>query len=183
MKLKNISGTPILVPKEGKYVTLEPNSEIVLFDEDVEKNPSILSLIQQGKLLKISDEEPYEAKTKIDIDASVNISKIIRWIRNSDANVSFVQDNRGILTSVVLQNNVPTKLYVGVTDADGTVDIFADDIIITLTPSDGITVNPTSGTISEGKLEVTVTATQEGTITVSNNKNLNNIDLTVLIQG
>lgn|GEM_PF-6347262 len=72
-------------------------------------------------------------------------------------------------------------MNVGVTDSDGTVDIFANDVTITLTLSDGITVDPTSGKVTDGKLQVTVTATQSGTVELSNDKGLENITLNITV--
>lgn len=181
MKLRNVSSRPVIVTVQGKGVTLEPNREVILYDEDVEKEVSLLTLIKNGTLQKVSDEEPLESTTGIDIDASSNVSKIIQWIRNGDSIVAFVQDNKGTLSSVEIPANTPTHMNVGVTDADGTVDIFADDVTITLTPSDGITVSPTSGKVTNGKLTVTVTATQNGTIELSNDKDLQNIALNITV--
>jgi hypothetical protein len=170
-----------MITIKGKGFTLDPDKEVVLYDEDVEKEVSILTLLKNGTLIKVSDEEPLEKQVGVDSDLSSNISKIIQWIRNSDSIVAFVQDNKGILSSVTLSVDTPTKMYVGVTDADGTVDIFANDVTVTLTPSSGITVNPTSGTVVDGKLEVTVTASQDGTIELSNDKNLQNVTLSITV--
>jgi len=182
MKLRNVSSNPIMINVKGKGVVVEPNGEIVLFDEDVEQDKGILSLISQGLLSKVSGEEPYEQITGVDTDVS---AQVVKWVRAGDTHCSFVNYTvgKGRISSVEVESGDPTTMYVGITNTNEVVDIFADDVTVTLSPSTGITVSPTSGKVSDGVLRVTVTATQSGTITVTNDKGLTNVNLTVTVSS
>lgn len=78
MKLLNTTSQDLLVGKarDGKSVTIKAGQTIILFDEEVEKNESLLKLINSGKLQKVSGEEPYEATYNIDSDLSAQIAAL-----------------------------------------------------------------------------------------------------------
>jgi hypothetical protein len=193
MKIKNKSTSVVVLPDlrfcdpRGFVqigVRLLPGQEIVVFDEDAERSVSLLGLIADGVIEKTGEEEPLElvATFGIDVDLSKNISKLVSYVRNRDSWVTFVQDNKGMLNEVTIPVSTPTNFNIAVTDGDGVVDIFANDVTITLTPSDGITVSPASGRVVNGRLTVTITASQAGIISVANDKGLQNQNLVVNVE-
>lgn len=180
MRIKNIHTNPVEIAEIKRL--LQPNEEITLYDEDAERYESLLRLLDLGLVVKVSDEEPLEVKYARDIDVSEAVPDVVLWIRLRETYVSFISTIVGKhLLNVSLNAGQPTTLFVGVTDPDGILSLFDNETIITLQPSAGITVDPTSVSVSKGKASVVVTATQSGTIQVTNNRGLQNINLGVTV--
>jgi len=106
MKLRNNSSNPIMITINGKGTTIGPNETVVLFDEDIEKSPGILSLIGSGKLVRVTDEEPYEQATGIDVDASEHGRGLVK-VSSTDTSFDY------LLNKVVAGDNVTISKQTG----------------------------------------------------------------------
>ena len=122
---------------------------------------------------------------KVVEDADTDVQKLINQVRLNDSSVAFVNANkRGIITTATGTASNPVSLLVGVTAGTGTVDLFADDVdVIISTTASNVTITPSTGTVSDGVLAVSVTSTtaQEFTLNLTNDAQLINGSITITI--
>jgi len=72
MKIKNVSSSILTIPEikddQGAGLVLSPGVEVIIYDEDAEKSPSLASYITAGYVQKTGDEEPGDATAVADVD-------------------------------------------------------------------------------------------------------------------
>lgn len=74
MKIKNISNSIAIINdirKGGSGLTLPPNTEILIFDEDAEKSATLKLYINDGIIIKTGDEEPTTGVADPDVVAEI----------------------------------------------------------------------------------------------------------------
>jgi hypothetical protein len=177
MRIKYVGSSARIISKfytTGKDLVLRPNIEYVLYDEDIEKNSTLVNLIKDATVLKISDEEPLEAATGIDADVSAGIDKLITWVQSSDVAIQFTDPiNGGVENTYSGAVGVPVVVGLAVTNGSGVTDTFNSVATVVVTVD--------AGTINGGAGPVTVTFVN-GVITVSINR-INAGDVGISLSG
>jgi len=74
MKIKNVSSSNLAIPEikdnQGAGLTLSPGAEVIIYDEDAEKSPSLASYITSGYVQKTGTEEPGDSSATADVDVA-----------------------------------------------------------------------------------------------------------------
>ena len=72
MKIKNVSTSNLQIPEikdsQGAGLMLSPGAEVIIYDEDAEKSPTLASYITAGYVTKTGTEEPGDSSATADVD-------------------------------------------------------------------------------------------------------------------
>jgi len=156
--------TPGIGP--GQSLVVDPSADILLFDEDLEKSGTLKSLLDSGKLTKISDEEP------ADFDSNADVGTIQLASMNAFASVQsldlgqYLQDllDLTLVNDSLMQfsggvegkNGTTANTYVGTQGAGTTVSIDVtntNDVTNLLNSQSTVLVTITGGTAASPTID------------------------------
>jgi len=160
--------TPGIGP--GQSLVINPNADVLVYNEDLEKSAALQSLLDSGKLTKISEEEPLDATSVADESQDIR-----EWILSNDVLIQFTGGNEGkngTTPNTYGAAASPVTVPLVVTDGDGTTDLLNNvtTVLVTITggtatsPSIDGSSSPVTKTMIKGTISMSVAGTGPGTV-------------------